>query len=161
MSALAHRLDGGELTRAQEYYDEIISDRMEDGMSEEEAVAALGDIDSIAAEIGMKKPSGRRFLIPMIVGSPLWVPLFAAFLILLWSLIFALAVVFASLALVGIIGILYIPFAAMTSVTYCLMVAGSGLVCGGLALMLFPAVLPAIRGSARLTARCFSMIFGK
>ena len=34
-----------------DYYAELIADRIEDGMSEEEAVAALGTIDEIVAQI--------------------------------------------------------------------------------------------------------------
>ena len=33
------------------FYSEMIEDRMEDGLSEEEAVAAVGSIDEIAAQI--------------------------------------------------------------------------------------------------------------
>ncbi len=39
-----------ELKKSLEYYSEIIDDRVEDGMSEEEAVRALGDMDEIARE---------------------------------------------------------------------------------------------------------------
>ena len=36
-----------------EYYAEMIDDRMEDGLSEEEAVAAIGDLDEIVDALTM------------------------------------------------------------------------------------------------------------
>lgn len=54
MKVLVQRLRGlpqAEIDKSLGYYDEIISDRMEDGMSEEEAVAALGDVEEIAQNI--------------------------------------------------------------------------------------------------------------
>lgn len=45
-----------EVEKCLEYYNECISDRMENGMSEEEAVADLGDIYSIADNIKMEMP---------------------------------------------------------------------------------------------------------
>ena len=47
----AHR--GGAGARV---YDEAISDRMEDGLSQAEAVADLGPIDEIAAQIAAQTP---------------------------------------------------------------------------------------------------------
>ncbi len=44
-------LASDDIERACEFYSEMISDRMEDGMSEEEAVEALGSLDYIEAEI--------------------------------------------------------------------------------------------------------------
>ena len=38
------------------FYSEMIEDRMEDGLSEEEAVAAVGDVAHIAAEIAAELP---------------------------------------------------------------------------------------------------------
>ena len=84
-AALAARLSGDELIRAMEYFDEIIADRMEDGMSEAEAVAGLGDINEIVREIprpvpAKKKRSGTLIALTAI-GSPLWLPLIIAALI--------------------------------------------------------------------------------
>lgn len=51
LSARLLTLPMSESTKTLDFYDEMICDRIEDGMSEEEAVAALGDIDNLAKEI--------------------------------------------------------------------------------------------------------------
>ena len=64
-----------------EYYEEMIEDRMEDGLSEEEAVAALGTVSDIAIQILGDSPqkSPRKFriweIILIVLGSPLWLSL--------------------------------------------------------------------------------------
>ena len=45
------RLPEWEAAKTVVYYSEMIDDRIEDGMSEEEAVAALGSIDGIVSEV--------------------------------------------------------------------------------------------------------------
>ena len=60
LSELSRRLDGlngNDLYRTLEYYAEMIDDRMEEGMSEEAAVAALGDAEAIAREIMQDAPA--------------------------------------------------------------------------------------------------------
>ena len=60
LSELSRRLDGlngNDLYRTLEYYAEMIDDRVEDGMSEEAAVAALGDLEAIAREIMQDAPA--------------------------------------------------------------------------------------------------------
>lgn len=95
-------LPAPELKKSLEYYSEIIDDRVEDGMSEEEAVRALGDLDDITREAmrdlpieqpeacpksepqpdakAQKKAKRRRaWKIALIVlGSPVWIPVLAA-----------------------------------------------------------------------------------
>ena len=164
-AALAARLSGEELVRAMEYFDEIIADRMEDGMSEAEAVAGLGDINEIVREIprpapAKKKRSGTLIALTAI-GSPLWLPLIiaalivaAAVLLCLWVLAACIGIVLAACALTGLVGLVYFPFAFGTSITYAIMVLGSALICAGIALMLVPAVAAAAKGMARLTGWC-------
>ncbi|MBR6381751.1 MAG: DUF1700 domain-containing protein, partial [Lachnospiraceae bacterium] len=123
---LRNRLSGLPQTDLEErisFYDEMICDRMEDGMTEEEAVSSVGSIDSIAAQITSeipltrlvrarvkpkKKPSGWIIAL-LILGFPLWFPLLiAAFSILLallitvWAVILSLFVVDFSLAVSAI-----------------------------------------------------------
>ena len=53
LEELSRRLEGlsdAERRIALDFYAELISDRMEDGMTEEEAVAALGSIDQIVRD---------------------------------------------------------------------------------------------------------------
>lgn len=117
ISELQLRLKGipeNELLKSILYYEEMIDDRIEDGMSEEEAVADLGSVQSIADEIlsvfsipalmkakvaDNKNSSSNEglWLILMIVGFPIWFPLLTAFgavifsfYIVVWALIFVL-----------------------------------------------------------------------
>ena len=73
------------------FYAEAIADRMEDGMSEEEAVAAMGtpgevaeatldDLPAVPRAIARTRRRSTTLLwVLTIVGSPVWVPLLAAF----------------------------------------------------------------------------------
>lgn len=72
------------------FYLEMIDDRIEEGLSEEEAVAGVGSIEDIAEQIlseyskaqkgnksTAKKLSGFEWAI-IIIGSPIWLPLLIA-----------------------------------------------------------------------------------
>lgn len=112
--ALCAALSGlpeADVERAVEYYCEMIDDRMEDGVPEVEAVAAVGKVEEIAAQVlsevslprlikNKLKPhrtlSGWEITL-LILGFPLWFPLLiAAFAVLLsvyitiWAVIIAL-----------------------------------------------------------------------
>ena len=101
-----------------DYYAEMIDDRMEDGLSEEEAVEAAGSIDQIVsqiigetplARIAVEKAKPKRQLqawelILLILGSPLWFSLLIAVFavvfslyISVWAVIISLWAVFAAL----------------------------------------------------------------
>lgn len=98
-----------ELEDTLEYYSEMIDDYIENGCTPEEAVAKMGGIENVAAQVlagtqtpvsqtdGVKKQKkGGTMILLLILGFPLWFPLLvAAFCILL-----ALAVVIATLAMV-------------------------------------------------------------
>ena len=71
------------------FYSEMIDDRIEDGLSEEEAVAAIGSVDDIARTILAETPvvpqpakQRRRLrwweITLLVLGSPLWVSLLIA-----------------------------------------------------------------------------------
>ena len=96
------------------YYNEMISERLEDGMSEEEAVAALGSIDELLSSYvpqQYKAPERRSrrlrpwHIVLIVLGSPVWFSLLMAFLCLLicyyiviWSMVVFCYAVFAALA---------------------------------------------------------------
>lgn len=98
------------------FYSEMIDDRIEEGLSEHEAVAQIGDVEgivaSILAEIPQRTPTkqpvivtpepateastapkqekkGMRAwqIIMLIVGAPLWIPLLAAALVIVLALL--------------------------------------------------------------------------
>ena len=83
-----------------EYYSELIYDRIDEGMSEEEAVLTLGDTESIVKEIladtsfvtlvkrKVKKKSTYNGLgiTAIIIGAPVWIPILIAVIAVLLSL---------------------------------------------------------------------------
>lgn len=142
-----------------EYYSEIIDDRIEDGTSEDAAVKAMGSPAEIAKQILMDtslpklvkaKARPQRTLkiweiTLLILGSPLWLSLlFAGVIVILalylvlWSVIVSLYAVDLSLAASGLAGLL--GFAALLSRHYIvqsIFILGIGLVCAGLAAPFF------------------------
>lgn len=155
------------------FYGEMIDDRIEEGLCEEAAVAAVGSIDEIVAEITADIPLSsiikertkktRRlsaFEITLIIlGFPLWFPLLiAAFSVVislyavLWSLVVSLWSVFVALvgAAFGVVvgGIITLiignAFSALAFI-------GVGALSAGLSIFLFFGCRAATKGSVRLT----------
>ena len=141
------------------FYSEMIEDRLDDGLSEEEAVAAVGDVERIAAEIAAEltpeeapkppKPAPREWktwvIVLLIVGSPVWVSLAvgagAAVLSLyasVWAVIISLWAVFGTLVACGVCGIACgIGFAFGGYIFPGLAVVAAALVCAGLSILAF------------------------
>ncbi len=136
LAALEARLAGlsqGDVQRSLDFYGEMIDDRMEDGMTEAEAVANVGEVDDIAAKIRQTVPESgaesvpnpaektgkRRGPNPWVIGftSPLW--------ILLWILAIVLAIVLWTVAVsfyivatvLGVCGAVFHVAAAVLAVT--------------------------------------------
>lgn len=158
-----------------DYYSEMIDDRMEEGLTEEEAVAELGAVEDIAAQIVSDIPlsrlakekikSKRRLnvweIVLLVLGSPIWLSLLiAAFAIILslyvvlWSVIISLWAVFVSLvacALGGIaVGIMYAVIGSgLTGAT----MLGTGIVCAGLSIFVFFGCKMATKAVLKLTKK--------
>ena len=142
------------------FYREMIDDRIEEGMSEEDAVDAVGDVNQIAEQIMseyplskliMKKanPSGKKIgaftLILLILGFPVWFPLlitavvlYIVFHIVLWSLLLSLyAVDFSA----GIATVVMIPFSIhyliLGNISGAAFAVGAGMFLAGVAILLF------------------------
>lgn len=122
LSALRVRLYGlpkDEIDERIDFYAEAIDDRIEEGLSEEDAVGELGSLDDIVFEIIGEVPLGKIIkervkpkrkmkaweIVLLAIGSPVWVSLLAAALSVvlslyasLWSVVLSLWAVFASLA---------------------------------------------------------------
>lgn len=162
------------------FYGEMIDDRVEEGMTEEEAVAAIGTVDGVVAQIIADTPlttlvkekikPKRRLkgweITLLIVGSPVWLSLLTAALavvvalwVSLWAVVVALWAVFAALvgsAVGGIVG--GIAVAADGYIWPCLALVAAALVCGGLSILMFYACRGATKGLARLTALTITAI---
>lgn len=157
-----------------EYYSEMIDDRIEEGMTEEEAVSQMDSprkvADMILAEtpitklvedkINSKKQFRAWEIVLIVLGAPIWLSLLIAVI----SVFFALAIsVFAVLisfyavgfavgvaAIVGMIGA--IMFAVSLNMNAALFMLGTGLICAGLLVLFVMAVKPVSVGIVRLCA---------
>ena len=121
LTALAETLSGlneKDIELSLDFYCELINDGIEDGLSEEEAVASLGTPKAVAEQIISDMPIAklvknkvtpkRRMraweIVLLAVGSPLWIVLLAALFVIvlsvyvvLWSVVVCVYAVFASL----------------------------------------------------------------
>lgn len=102
-----------------EFYSEMIDDRIEEGKSEELAVAEMGPVDNVIRQIiseipiqkivrsriiPKKKMSSLKIILLWIFGFPIWLPIliigvvfFLVSYILLWSFVFCLGAVTVAL----------------------------------------------------------------
>lgn len=153
LRSLADRFAGLPRNEAEErlhFYGEMIDDRMEEGLSEEEAVAAVGSVDEITADIPLGKEKPKRRLkgweiLLLALGSPIWLSLLvaAAAVVLslyaaLWSVIVSVWAVFGSAvacAPSSIAAGVGVVLAGNTLAGVGMM--SIGLICGGLAIFLF------------------------
>ncbi len=162
------------------FYGEMIDDRTEEGLSEEEAVASVGSIEKIVSQVtgdpaiskvSINKTQSKRKLtaweiLLLILGAPLWIALLAvAFAVVvsvvasLWAGIISLWAGFASMAgsafgctLGGII--LAFVGKGMESIA----ALSAGLVCGGLGIFLFFGCKWVTEKSGILTKKLFLWI---
>ncbi len=149
-----------DIEKSVEYYKESMDDRMEDGISEEEAVAAMGDVKEIAkgilAEASLppvqqkkekkQKPKSRGWeILLLILGFPLWFPLLMSFAaivlsvyIVLWSVVITFYAVLASFGAAVLCGIVIGTLGFATGQIPLAGVAlGAGLTAAGLGIFWF------------------------
>lgn len=166
LNSIQSRLQGipeEEIQKTLAYFSEMIDDRMEDGMSEEEAVAAAGSVEDavkgvleevpLSKMIKERRRSRRKMktweIVLLAVGSPVWVPLLIcafAVVLTLYIAIWACVIVFfaADLAIL-VSGLASFVVGLATLFTgnpvYALYAIGTGLFLSGGGLML---VIPLI-----------------
>jgi uncharacterized membrane protein len=169
------QLSQAEREKAYAFYAEIIDDSIEDGLSEDEAVAKLGGMDEIieriAGETPMASPvrtdAGRKqnrkgTVLLLALGFPVWFPLLIAaasvlfsLFAVLWAVDLALWATFAACAagvVGGIAGLVVIPELGSRLLGF-----GGAMVCAGFAALLYPACLRITRAFAAWTRRLWRM----
>jgi uncharacterized membrane protein len=159
---LSDRLEGlNEEDRDQscQFYGEMIDDRIEEGMSEEEAVADLGSIDDIVkqiiAEIAISRiiktkiKATRRLgviaIIALVFGGlillPIGISLVAAFFALyvsVWSVVVSFYAVAFSFSASGLLGIAMLAISAIRGEMYAgIFILGAGLLLAGISIPLY------------------------
>ncbi len=165
-------LPDDDILRSLDYYGELIDDMVENGMSEEDAVAALGSLDDIVRQILTDTPlpklikekvkPNRRLraweIILIILGFPVWFPLaVAAFAVIIslyasfWAIVISLWAAFGAFvgsAFGSFVGgiVLVCTASAFSGIS----LISAALVCAGLAIFMFFGCLEATKGAAKL-----------
>lgn len=142
-----------------DFYSEMIDDRIEEGLSEEEAVSQIGETNEIVSQIIadvpltklVKKRISRRKklrvweIVLLALGSPIWFSLLVAALavilavyVSLWAVIISFWVVFVSVAACAVAGFLGgITLASTGNVLSGIAFIAAGFVLSGLTIFLF------------------------
>lgn len=148
-----------DIRKSEEYYREIISDAMEDGMNENDAVAAIGSPSDAAKQILMEAPltkvlaakvkPQRRLrtweILLLVLGAPIWLSLlltaavlFFGIYIVLWSVVVAVyATVLALVLSSPICFVSGIVSLFMGRFVECLILLAVAFVAAGAAILLF------------------------
>ena len=166
-----------------DYYSEMIDDRMEDGLTEEEAVAAIGDLDEIVQQIlgetprppvvvepaKKEKPAKDNtkiwLIILLILASPVLISLAASaaatvlgVYVSLWAVVIVLYAGFLALA-VSSAGCIVGSFFMVGGIAGGIVAWGAALVCAGLAILLLLLANLAAKGMVMLTKLAWNSIF--
>ena len=157
LRAALNGLSEEDLKKSVDYYEEVIDDRIEDGISEEEAISGLGSIDEIKSriledipirKIVKEKIKPKRSLAGweialLVIGSPVWVPIVLSLIITglslymsFWIIILSLYVTDLSLFLAGILGIV-LAFMQTNGFATGLFLSGIGVTLTGVSVLLF------------------------
>lgn len=176
LSELSARLKGlpqKEIDERIAFYGEMIDDRVEEGISEEEAVSEIGTVDSVASQIIAEIPLSKIMkekmkpkrslkgweIALLVLGSPLWAPLLIAFFaiifaayVVVWSLVITVWAVELSIS-ASALGCIFgsIPIFVNNGVFSGLAVLSLGALCVGLAILLFFAGLKITQGTFKFT----------
>ena len=175
---LRQRLSGLPTSDVEErlaFYSEMIDDRIEEGLGEEEAVEAIGTVeeiaDSIIAEIPLARLAKEKIrskrkmsvweITLLVLGSPVWLPLlitvFAVAISLyavIWSLVATVWAVFASFAACAPAGIAAgVIFAVGGNIASGIAVIGVAIALAGLSIFAFFGSLAATKGVVYWTKR--------
>ena len=157
------------------FYSEMVDDRIEEGITEEEAVAAVGTVDEIVKQVIAETPlakiakerikSKRRLrageIVLLALGSPIWLSLLiAAFAVILsfyaslWSVVISLWAVFGSL-----IGCAFgsvaagVVFTCNGNALSGIAMLAAGIVCAGLSIFMFYGCKAVTGGTLILTKK--------
>lgn len=157
------------------FYSEMIDDRMEEGLSEEDAVASVGSIDEIVTEIVAEYPitklvkskvkPRRRMkaweILLLVLGFPVWLPLLIAtfavvfsLYITLWSIVISFWAAALSIAVSAMAGIIAgLAFSSAGDGLPGMALLAAGLACAGLSIFCFYGCKAATKGTALLAKK--------
>ena len=155
------------------FYSEMIDDRIEEGLSEEEAVLAVGSTEEIVAQIIAETPLAKIAkerikskkslsaveIVLLTLGSPVWLSLgIAAFAVILslyvsmWAVIVSLWSVFGSLALCSVCSVpAFFIFIINGNGASGVALLAAGIACAGLSIFAFYGCKASTIGVLKLT----------
>ncbi len=157
------------------FYSEMIDDRMEEGLSQEEAVAEIGSVKDIVSQIMSEIPLSRLVkekvkpkralraweIVLLALGSPIWISLLIAALaivfslyVVLWSVIICLWAAGLGIAGGSLGGILSaVIFTIQGNFLQGAAVLGAALVCAGIFILWFFMCQQILKGVLLLTKK--------
>ena len=157
------------------FYSEMIDDRMEEGLSEAEAVSEIGDVNTVVAQILEETPLAKIVkekvkpsraikvweIVFLVLGSPIWLSLliaafsvFLAVYIVIWSVVVALwsiEVSFVACALGGFVAAAVFGFRG--NVLIALAMLSAGICLAGLSILMFFACKAVTKAMVWLTGK--------
>lgn len=159
------------------FYSEMIDDRMEEGITEEEAVESLGTVDSVVEQIMSEIPLTKLVkqkvkpkremkaweIVLLVLGAPVWIPLIIAALavmlsvyIVIWAVVisvYAVDLSAAAGAASGLAGIfVYLRAGNPAGMLFSF---GAAIAFAGLAILLFFVCKWITKAVVKLTGRIF------
>ena len=163
------------------FYYEMIDDIMDEGKTEEEAVAEIGSVDDVVYEIAQDTPLAKLVkerikpkrklaaweIVLLVLGFPLWFPLAltAAILCLVFYILFWVFVIVAyaieTSLVVGSIAFLIAGLANLSSGGPAIATLGVALLCGGGGALFFFACWYITKGTIILHKKVFTKIKAK
>ena len=170
------QLSADEIEKHLSYYEEMIDDRIEDGMTEEAAVASLEDVSVIAERILLdtpittlvktkvkpKKGWTATAIVLAIIGSPIWLSLLIALVavavsvvVAFWSVVIAVGAAAVGIIIMGLLLIAASPFIWNPGFTSTFLCIAGGLFAIGVALLIFVGVKHLAKGIAFLCKAMF------
>lgn len=176
MDQLRNSLSGmpqEDIRRSLEFYSEAIDDRMEEGMTEEKAVAQLGSVEDLVSQI-MPEAAAPKIVAPkpkrklsvweivlLVLGSPIWLSLLVAVFAVaisvyavVWSVIISLWAAAVSVASCAVAGVLvFVLYLVLGHTWQGIAMLGAGLFCAGLAIFFIYGCLQATKGTVLLTKK--------
>lgn len=175
LRGLLNDLPAEDIRRSLDFYAEMIDDHMEEGMTEEAAVAAVGSAEQIADQIrgdaGAAPRKPKRKVKPwslalILLGLPLWLPLLLAaasviisIYVSIWAVIISLYATAVALGISSIViflmPLLYIPTG---NVAGACLVLGAAMVLTGITILSFVGLNLITKGVVWLTKKLFTWI---
>ena len=157
-----------------DFYIEMIDDRIEDGCSEEKAVAEMGSIEEIASKIiadipllriATKKIKPKKQIeawkiVLLVIGAPIWLSLAVSALavilslyVVLWSVIVSLWAIFGAVVACALNAAARVIFAFQGDTLAEFAMLGASIFCAGLSIFLFFGCNAATSGIILLTKK--------